>query len=91
MKRFKNAINKALNIYFMSVCILICISLKLPDNNHVRVRKYYLLVRTHVLLEFNILYKTGCFVNAITKREFCRSIQGHAENCHLLDHSGLIL
>ena len=40
MKRetlYKNAINRAINTSFVSVCILICISLKLPDNNHVKV------------------------------------------------------
>ena len=42
MKReiLQNAINRAINMYFMYVSILIqcvCISLKLPDNNHVKV------------------------------------------------------
>ena len=37
MKPYKNAINRAINTSFVSVCILICISLKLPDNNHVKV------------------------------------------------------
>ena len=37
VKPYKNAINRAINTSFVSVCILICISLKLPDNNHVKV------------------------------------------------------
>ena len=37
MKPYKNAINRAINTSFVSVCILICISLKLPDNKHVKV------------------------------------------------------
>ena len=39
---------------FHVVCILICISLKLPDNNYVKVRNYYLFVRTHVLVKIFI-------------------------------------
>ena len=36
VKPYKNAINRSINTSFVSVCILICISLKLPDNNHVK-------------------------------------------------------
>ena len=43
-KPYKNAINRAINIYFIRI------SLKLPDNNHVKMGKYYLFVRTHVFL-----------------------------------------
>ena len=40
VKLYKNAINRAINMYFMFLCILICISLELPDNNHVKVKNY---------------------------------------------------